>query len=53
VARVPLDGETLKGRPVGAALRVTALRSTFKEEPRVVRLLQSLIRDVAAEASGM
>ncbi|HEV8582494.1 MAG TPA: DUF3142 domain-containing protein [Thermoanaerobaculia bacterium] len=52
VVRVPLDGEALKGRPVGAALRVTAFRSTFKDEPRIARLLQSLVRDVAAEAKA-
>jgi len=52
VNRVPLDGESLKGlgKPVGAALRVSTVRSRFAEEPRTVQFLQTLIRGVAAEA---
>lgn len=49
VTRVPLD-ESLKGKPVGAALRVTTFPSRFADEPGIVRLLQGLTRDVAAEA---
>lgn len=53
VARVPLD-ETLKslGKPVGVALRVSAFSGLFAQQPRIVRLLESLIRDVAAEAKA-
>jgi hypothetical protein len=51
VIRIPLDA-TLKspGRPVGAALRVGAFSGLFAQKPEVVRLLETLIRDVAAEA---
>jgi uncharacterized protein DUF3142 len=54
VMRVPLDGETLKGRgrSVGAALRVSTFPSLFANEPRFGRLLESLVRGVAAEARG-
>jgi hypothetical protein len=49
VVRVPLD-ESLRGKPTGAALRVSTFPSRFVEEPGIVRLLQGLTRDVAAEA---
>ena len=51
VIRIPLD-ETLKssGRPLGAALRVSTFPGLFAQKPGVVRLLETLIRDVAAEA---
>lgn len=52
VTRVPLDGATLRalGRPVGAAVRATAFSGRFADSPEIVRLLQSLVRDVAVEA---
>jgi hypothetical protein len=51
VTRVPLDGSLKNGgKPVGAALRVTTFPSRFADEPGIVRLLQRLTRDVAAEA---
>ncbi len=49
VTRVPLDG-SLKGKPVGAALRVTTFPSRFADEPGIVQLLQRLTGDLAAEA---
>jgi hypothetical protein len=50
--RVPLDAEALKGfgRPVGAALRVHTFPGRFADDPKLVRYLQDLVRDVAAEA---
>ena len=51
VTRVPLDGSLRDaGKPVGVALRVTTFPSRFADEPGIVRLLQGLTRDVAAEA---
>ncbi|HEX9943168.1 MAG TPA: DUF3142 domain-containing protein [Thermoanaerobaculia bacterium] len=52
VVRVPLDGEALRasGRPVGAAVRATAFPGRFADDPRLVRLLQDVVQDVAAEA---
>jgi len=51
VVRVPLDNSLRgSGKPVGAALRVSTFPSRFAEEPGIVRLLQGLTRDVAAEA---
>jgi hypothetical protein len=52
VARVPFDAETWKGRRVGAAVRVTTLPARFVDEPDIVRLLQEVVREVAAEAQG-
>jgi hypothetical protein len=51
LVRVPLD-DSLRGsgKPVGVALRVSTFSSRFAEEPGIVRLLQGLTRDVAAEA---
>ena len=51
VTRAPLD-ESLKGKPVGAALRVTTFPSRFADEPGIVRLLQGLMREVATEAQA-
>jgi hypothetical protein len=52
VIRIALDAEALKryGRPVGAALRVHALPGRFVDDPKMVLRLQTLVRDVAAEA---
>jgi hypothetical protein len=51
VVRVPLDSSLKSsGKTVGAALRVTTFPSRFADEPGIVRLLQGLTRDVAAEA---
>ena len=50
VIRVPLDGEALRGKTVGAAVRMSTFPSLFATEPRIVRRLETLIRDVAAEA---
>jgi len=52
VVRVPLDTEALKGygKPVGAALRVHTYPGRFVDDPRTVRYLQGLVRDVTAEA---
>jgi hypothetical protein len=52
VIRIPLDGETLRARPVGAAVRVGVLPSLFADDPRLVWMLEGLVRDVAAEAKG-
>lgn len=51
VVRIPLD-TALKatGRPVGAALRVTAFSSRFADEPRIARLVENLARKVTADA---
>jgi len=49
VVRIPLDG-SLRGKPVGTALRVSTFPSRFGEEPGYVRMLQGLTREVAAEA---
>ncbi|MFL6196354.1 MAG: DUF3142 domain-containing protein [Thermoanaerobaculia bacterium] len=51
VVRIPLDSALrASGRPVGAALRVTAFSSRFADEPRIARLLADLARSVTAEA---
>jgi uncharacterized protein DUF3142 len=52
VIRVPLDGATLRalGRPIGAAVRATAFSGRFEDSPEIVRLLQGMVRGVAAEA---
>jgi hypothetical protein len=52
VIRVPLDVQALKayGKPVGAALRITAFPLRFADEPRAVQRLQALVQDVKAEA---
>ena len=54
VTRVPLDGATLRalGRPVGAAVRATAFSGRFEDSPEIVRLLQGIVRGVAAEAKA-
>ena len=50
--RFPLDAEALKGvgRPVGAAVRVHTFPGRFADDPKLVRYLQDLVRDVTAEA---
>lgn len=52
IFRVPLDAAALKasGRPVGAAVRVSAFPTRFADDPKRADAVRRTVRDVLAEA---